>query len=129
MFKIHFPCDVINVGRVSGHAILNGGSFPLHTTAENAKRADDFVKLANRIVANVDAHPPPSPREESSDFAKKFCEAVQRQLGSRSRQHNTAAASDEETFAQKLTRITKEKARQRGSAQITRPRAISNDLA
>ena len=113
MFKIHFPCDVINVGRVSGHALLCGGSFKLHTrTAENAMRAADFVKVANQIAASVDAHPPPSLREDRSDFAKKLCEAVQRQLGSRSR-HKTAASSNHETFAQKLTRITKEKAKQR----------------
>jgi hypothetical protein len=60
--------------------------------------------------------PPSSQDDESGGFAQKLCEAVQRQLGSRSRQHkNTTAASsdDDETFAQKLTRIAKEKAKQR----------------
>jgi hypothetical protein len=113
MFKLHFPFDVSSVGRVSGHAILNGGSLPLHTaTAENALRADEFVKVAARIVAGLDSHPPPS-RAPADSFGDKLKRAVQTRLAARSGHKTIAASADDEGFAEKLKAAVKKKVAQR----------------
>jgi len=91
MFKLHFPFGVCSVPRVSGHVILNGSLALNKATIENAVRADDFVKVAQRIVANFEAHPPPSRTAaaesrfsaESNDdgFAEQLKKAVEEYSG------------------------------------------------
>ena len=60
MLKLHFPFDVTSAGRVSGHVILNGLPFP-SIPIDKALNAAEFAKVANRIVTNLEQHPPPEP--------------------------------------------------------------------
>lgn len=118
MLKIHFPCDVSSVGHVSGHAILNGSSFPSVLT-DKALTTAEFVKVANRIVAGFDSHPPPS-RAPADNFGQKLKEAVQRRLAARSGHKTIAASADEESFAEKLTKAVKRKVAQRAPQPVPR---------
>jgi non-homologous end joining protein Ku len=106
MLKIHFPFDVSSVARVSGHAILNGSLALNKTTVENAVRADDFVKIANRIVANFDAHPPPS-RTAAESFDVRLTEAVTDKLHPQRKQRAPVKSAaqpraDDESFGEQL---------------------------
>jgi len=68
--------------------------------------ADDFLACAQRIAADVNAHPPPAAAEaRADDFGDKLTQAVKAKMALRTpRQHqNTAAAANEdEDFAEKL---------------------------
>src|SRR4029450_8260868 len=110
MLKIHFPFDVSKVGRVSGHVILNGSSFP--SLADRAVSAAEFVKIANRIVAGLDSHPPPS-RAPTDSFGDRLKKAVQTRLAARSGHKTIAASADDEGSAEKLKAAVKRKVAQR----------------
>ena len=80
----------------------------------HTKTTAEEIEHLHQCARDLDLHPPPDPPE---DFGTKLKTAVKRRVASRSRHKNTAAASSvaDATFAEKLTRIAKEKAKQRSA--------------
>lgn len=116
MLKIHSVCGVNTVSR--GYVLLCGANAAKLNSfrGERALSSSEFLACAQRMAADLNAHPPPlAAASQAESFGDKLTQAVQRQLGARSARNNdnTSPAASEETFAQKLTRITKKKAKQR----------------